>query len=46
MTPGYDYVPYSPPITTASGQQDLGFRNTEGTCDHAIRIVTYCKCAV
>ena len=26
MTPGYDYVPYSPPITTASGQQDLGFR--------------------
>ena len=27
MTPGYDYVPNSPPITTASGQQDLGFRN-------------------
>ena len=26
MTPGYDYVPNSPPITTASGQQDLGFR--------------------
>ena len=26
MTPGYDYVPHSPPITTASGQQDLGFR--------------------
>jgi hypothetical protein len=37
MTPGYDYVPYSPPITTASGQQDLGFRTPHGPRLGAVR---------